>query len=145
MQRFGERIKKLSKEHGWSQAKLAKEAGDINVETVNRIEYGQNTTTRNLYKIAAALKVPIGELIPEDERAITKYNQSPCPDNNPDHIAYHKVAERILHSGNEMLINVMMAGLEATVLQLDNDSNAQSSVKQKHRSFNPGNPITPQD
>ena len=145
MQRFGENIKKLRKERGWSQATLAKNAGDINVETINRIEYGQNTTTLNLYKIAAALKVPIGELLPEDEQVLVKRNHSVCPENNPEHIAYHKIAERILHSGNESLINVMMAGLEATVLQLDRDSNNKSPIKQKHHPLNPDDLITPQD
>ena len=121
MQRFGENIKKLRRDRGWSQATLAKKAGNLNVETINRIEYGLNTTTKNLYKIAAALKVPIGELLPEEERSIGKHNNSVCPDNDPEHISYHELAERILHSGNEKLINIMMAGLEATALQLDVD------------------------
>lgn len=129
MQRFGENIKRLRKHRGWSQSTLAKKAGDINVETINRIEYGQNTTTRNLYKIAAALEVPIGELLPDDERALLKQTNSVCPENDPDHIAYHKMAERILHSGNKMLINVMMAGLKATVRQLDGDSNNELQPK----------------
>jgi len=145
MQKFGENIRKLRKEHGWSQATLAKKAGELNVETINRIECGRNTTTRNLYKIAVALKVPIGELLPEDERAILKHYHSVCPENNPDHIAYHKMAERILHSGNEKLINIMMAGLQATALQLDSDSNDKSQIKQKHPSFNPDALITPRD
>ena len=122
MQRFGENIKKLRKNRGWSQATLAKKAGNLNVETINRIEYGLNTTTKNLYKIAAALKVSLGELLPEEERGIGKHNNSVCPENNPDHIFYHEMAEQILHSGNDKLINIMTAGLEATALQLDIDS-----------------------
>lgn len=133
MQRFGENIKKLRKNHGWSQTTLAKKAGNLNVETINRIEYGQNTTTKNLYKIAAALKVPIGKLLPEEERGTGKNNNSACPENNPDHISYHEIAERILHSGNKKLMNIMMAGLEATALQLDVDSTPKSH-KIKHSS-----------
>lgn len=129
MQRFGENIKKLRRKRGWSQAILAQKAGGINVETINRIESGHNTTTRNLYKIASALNVVIGELLPEDERAIIGHDHSVCPENNSDHIAYHRIAEQILHSGNEVLINVMMIGLKTTASQLDGHPNDKSPIK----------------
>lgn len=141
MQRFGKNIKKLRKKRGWNQATLGEKAGGINVETIKRIEHGQNTTTEKFYKIAAALEVPLGALLPEDERPIENNYTSVCPDNNPDHIAYHKAAERVLHSGNEMLINVMTLGLEATASQLDEFSPDGSPTKQKHGPFSPDVPI----
>jgi hypothetical protein len=70
--------------------------------------------------------VPIGEILPEEARGIGKNNNSACPENNPDYISYHEIAERILHSGNEKLMNIMMAGLVATALQLDVDSTPKS-------------------
>ena len=94
MQRFGENIKKLRKNRRWNQATLGKKAGGIKVETINRIEHGQNTTTEKLYRIAAALEVPIGELLPDDERAIVNNNPSVCPDNGTDHISFLGMAER---------------------------------------------------
>ena len=129
MQRFGENIKKLRKARGWNQATLSEKAGGINVETVNRIEHGQNTTTDKLYRIAAALEVPIGELLPEDERAIAENYHSVCPDNDPDHIYYHETAERVLHSGNQALINIMAIGLEATASQIDGFTAGKPSTK----------------
>lgn len=145
MQRFGKKIKKLRKERGWNQAALGDKAGGINVETINRIEHGQNTTTDKLYKIAAALEVPIGELLPEDERAIAANCHSVCPDNDPDHISYHETAERVLHSGNEMLIKVMAIGLEAIASQLDGFSPDGPPTKRKHGPFLPDATLAPGD
>ena len=132
MQGFGKGIKKLRKERGWSQAVLGEKAGGISAETVSRIENGQNTTTGKLYKIAASLGVPIRELLPEDRRATADNCRSVCPDDNPEHIAYHESAERVLHSGNEMLIKVMTVGLKTTVSQLDRSTPKEKRSRKPH-------------
>lgn len=137
MQRFGENIKKLRKGRGWNQTTLGEKAGGINVETINRIEHGQNTTTDKLYRIAAAFEVPIGELLPEDERAIVENGHPICPDNDPDHIYYHEAAELVLHSGNEVLINAMAFSLEAAASQLDGFSPDEPPNKKQHGPFLP--------
>jgi transcriptional regulator with XRE-family HTH domain len=63
---IGAVIQVLRNARGWSQSKLAK-CSKINIETVNRIEHDQNTTIKKLEKIAGALGVKFGELLPEDQ------------------------------------------------------------------------------
>lgn len=62
-----QRIKKLRAEKGWSQEKLAKEAG-LAQSFIHAVETGKKSPTmRSLWKIAKALGVPIEELIRYEE------------------------------------------------------------------------------
>lgn len=57
-------LKKLRQQKGWSQEKLAKEAG-ISYQTLIKIERGyiKNPRLGTLIKLASALKVSIDDLI----------------------------------------------------------------------------------
>lgn len=62
--KIGKRIQVLRKEQGYSQEGFAYEAG-IARTYMGRVERGeQNISIQNLIKIALALKVEVGELIP---------------------------------------------------------------------------------
>lgn len=61
---FGERIKKLRKEKGLTQEQLADEA-QIERSYMGTIERGErNPTLLKVHKIAKALKVSAGQLLP---------------------------------------------------------------------------------
>lgn len=57
-------LKKLRQQKGWSQEKLAKEAG-ISYQTLIKIERGyiKNPRLGTLIKLASALKVSVDDLI----------------------------------------------------------------------------------
>lgn len=57
-------LKKLRQQKGWSQEKLAKEAG-ISYQTLIKIERGyiKNPKLGTLIKLASALKVSVDDLI----------------------------------------------------------------------------------
>ena len=62
-----QKIKKLRLEKGWSQERLAKEAG-LAQSFIHAVETGKKSPTmRSLRKIARALEVPIEELIRYEE------------------------------------------------------------------------------
>jgi transcriptional regulator with XRE-family HTH domain len=64
MDQVGHEIKKLREERGWSQAKLAVEAG-MSVSGVSMIENGKrNLSTATLEKLASALEVEVRDLFP---------------------------------------------------------------------------------
>ena len=51
------------REKGWSQKRLAAEAGLQENALVNVVRHGGHTTTRTLERLAAALKVDVSELL----------------------------------------------------------------------------------
>lgn len=60
-------IKRLRLEKGWSQKRLAEEAG-LSQSFIHSIEVGQKSPTiRSIRKIAKALGVPVEEIIHEGE------------------------------------------------------------------------------
>jgi len=60
-------IKRLRLEKGWSQKRLAEEAG-LSQSFIHSIEVGQKSPTiRSIRKIAKALGVPVEEIIREGE------------------------------------------------------------------------------
>src|SRR5918997_2368421 len=64
-QGVGREVKRRREEHGWSQTRLAVEAG-MSVSGVSMIESGhRNLTTTTLAKLAKALGVEVGELFPK--------------------------------------------------------------------------------
>ncbi len=96
MQKFGFRVKALRDGFHWSQKLLADKAG-MDTETVNRIEHGQNTTVLKLYKLARALGVRIGDLLPEDEWSATcAAGPQLCTDSQ--HRRLQGMLDEILHS-----------------------------------------------
>ena len=65
--RFGRRLAELRKQKGWSQEKLALESG-IARSYLGGVERGQrNIALLNIYKLADALNVPVGDLFTEDK------------------------------------------------------------------------------
>lgn len=63
---FGRRLAELRKQRGWSQEKLALESG-IARSYLGGVERGQrNIALLNIYKLAAALDVPVSELFAEE-------------------------------------------------------------------------------
>ncbi len=62
--RFGVQLRKLRHTKGWTQEKLGEKAG-LHSTYVGQIERGvRNPSLVNLYKLAKALKVKAGELLP---------------------------------------------------------------------------------
>jgi transcriptional regulator with XRE-family HTH domain len=61
---IAKRLKELRKKAGWSQQKLAEEAG-LSYNTITKIEQGAATkpTIQTMIKIADALKISIDELV----------------------------------------------------------------------------------
>lgn len=60
---FGNRLKQLRLEKGFSQEKLAKEAG-ITFTYISKIEHGKvNTSLCHMGALAKALKIPIQEIL----------------------------------------------------------------------------------
>lgn len=57
---YGDRIRALRDELGWSQDKLGKEAQGLSRDTINRAEQSDNLRINTIYQIAAGLGVPIG-------------------------------------------------------------------------------------
>jgi len=63
LQRFGDRVRTLRKESGWSQEEFADECG-LDRTYVGGIERGErNLALRNIEKIAIALETSIAELM----------------------------------------------------------------------------------
>ena len=61
-ERFGQRIRTLRKERGWSQEELAELSG-LDRTYISGIERGlRNVALRNIEALAKALEVSIGEL-----------------------------------------------------------------------------------
>jgi transcriptional regulator with XRE-family HTH domain len=105
---IGEQIKSLREKKGWSQTELGIRADKTNIETIVRAEANENIGIKKLYKIANALGVKIGALIPEDEREAASDARSTCPDNNPLHTSYHKMLEDIWHVGDQSIGNCII-------------------------------------
>ncbi len=62
--KFGKHLRKLREEKGWTQEKLADEAG-MHFTYVGQIERGKrNPSLVNLERLARALKVQAGKLLP---------------------------------------------------------------------------------
>ena len=61
---IAKRLKELRKKSGWSQQKLAEEAG-LSYNTITKIEQGAATkpTIQTMIKIADAFKISIDELV----------------------------------------------------------------------------------
>ena len=60
---FGERVRALRKEYGWSQEDFAAECG-LDRTYVGGIERGErNVALRNIEKIAGALEISVSELL----------------------------------------------------------------------------------
>lgn len=61
---IAKRLKELRKKAGWSQQKLAEEAG-LSYNTITKIEQGAATkpTIQTMIKIADAFKISIDELV----------------------------------------------------------------------------------
>lgn len=101
---IGEVIQVLRNAKGWSQSKLA-ECSKINIETISRIEHNQNTTIKKLEKIADALGVKFGELLPEDQlpygKSIAIAAWRPFAREND---RYHKILEELLSSNQAKAI-----------------------------------------
>ena len=63
LQRFGDRVRTLRKESGWSQEEFADECG-LDRTYVGGIERGErNLALRNIEKVAIALETSIAELM----------------------------------------------------------------------------------
>ena len=61
--RFGERVRQLRKERGFSQERFAAECG-LDRTYIGGIERGErNVALRNIHRIAEALRIPISELM----------------------------------------------------------------------------------
>ena len=67
---LAENIKKLRKQHKWSQEELAKKAG-VTYSTLIKLESGanKNPTIKTVQQIAAALEVTLDELTRKKIRA----------------------------------------------------------------------------
>ncbi len=64
----GQRVRRLRQERGWSQARLAKEAG-MSVPGISYIETGTNTpTAASLLKLSEGLGVGVEEFFPPKAR-----------------------------------------------------------------------------
>ncbi len=63
---YGDRVKEIRKNMGWSLRKLAAESG-INPSVVSRVESGKqlHTSARTLQRIAKGLGVPVSDLMTE--------------------------------------------------------------------------------
>jgi transcriptional regulator with XRE-family HTH domain len=69
MVRFGKRLKDVREEVGISQEKLAEEA-NLHRTYVSSVERGKrNISLVNIERLAAALGVSMGELMPDTKRA----------------------------------------------------------------------------
>ena len=63
---FGERVKEERKKNSITQEELAEYTG-VSVDTVKRIENGKGAKLDVAYNIAAALRVPLESLLPQQE------------------------------------------------------------------------------
>lgn len=62
--KFGNQLRKLRRERGWSQEDLA-DAAKMHFTYIGQIERGlRNPSLINLHRIARALKIKAGELLP---------------------------------------------------------------------------------
>ncbi len=60
---FGDRIRSLRREHGWSQEEFAAECG-LDRTYIGGIERGErNVALRNMHRIAQALGISLAELV----------------------------------------------------------------------------------
>lgn len=107
---LGERAKKRREELGLIQEQVADAAG-VNIETVNRIEHGHNTTIKKLRAIAKGLRTTVGNLLPEDQWPDA---MKPAPDAACEEHAYlHVMLEEILHQANREWIYGITANIKA--------------------------------
>lgn len=68
--RFGRRIHALRAERDWSQEELAHRAG-INPKYLSDVEWGKrNIAFKNVFRIVAALDVPMGSLFAGDNDSL---------------------------------------------------------------------------
>lgn len=58
----GAKVKELRDKRDWTQKELAKEAGLKSYQLIGQIERGENLTSKLIYKIAGALRVPPSSL-----------------------------------------------------------------------------------
>ena len=73
---FGDTVRKFRTAQGLSQEKLA-ELADIHRTYIGDVERGsRNIALLNMYRIAAALKVPLGKLISEMEKSLSGQDKS---------------------------------------------------------------------
>lgn len=66
MVRYGNQIKKLRKEKGWTQDELGKRAG-VNQRTISQIELNKGTSLATLTLLAEALGTNLADLLKEDK------------------------------------------------------------------------------
>lgn len=66
MRGIGEKVRSLRNARRWTQDELAKRA-KINIETVVRMEADLNVGIAKIWKVADALEVKLGHLIPQDQ------------------------------------------------------------------------------
>ncbi len=112
---IGEMVCKIREDKGLSQKQVAK-IGKVSLDTVARIERGENTTTDKLYKVAKGLSVKLGSLIPPEDR---EPSQPPaCTEYNADHMVCHSMLEEILHGSSEEWRDGIVANLRAMVTAL---------------------------
>jgi len=64
--RYGNQIKKLRKEKGWTQDELGKRAG-VNQRTISQIELNKGTSLATLTLLAEALGTNLADLLKEDK------------------------------------------------------------------------------
>ena len=66
---FGSELRKLRKAKGWSQMKLAMEAG-LHLNALGHLERGERTPSlHTVFVLCRALKVPVAELVSSVEKA----------------------------------------------------------------------------
>ena len=66
VRKVGRRIRELRQKRGWSQEKLAEEAG-LHRTYIGQVERGEKSIgVENLYKLALALGVRAGALLPNE-------------------------------------------------------------------------------
>ena len=66
MVRYGNQIKKLRKQKGWTQDELGKRAG-VNQRTISQIELNKGTSLATLTLLAEALGTNLADLLKEDK------------------------------------------------------------------------------
>jgi transcriptional regulator with XRE-family HTH domain len=65
VRKVGRRIRELRQKKGWSQEKLAEEA-DLHRTYIGQVERGEKSIgVENLYRLARALSVRAGSLLPD--------------------------------------------------------------------------------
>jgi transcriptional regulator with XRE-family HTH domain len=111
MKGIGERVKTLRLQHPskLSQQDLA-DLSDVNIETINRIEHDHNTQIDSLLKIANALKVKVGDLLPEDQRAASQTHAQIgiCR----EHLPVFQLLDVVLHAEDQRLADWICGNID---------------------------------